>query len=145
MSQPFTYLHIQPEAALPAASIRLPTRVVVVADSEVSAKWQEAVGNWLVQSGCLYMMAWGDNCSSWDDSVDVANIKEFKFGEIPPVFAPADWIAAFARMTVSDSVKPINLSKLPASPRNTCAASYTFNSTRHRLASPLRRLATIRQ
>jgi hypothetical protein len=83
MSQSVTYLRIQPEAALPAASIPLPTRVVVVADSEVSAKWQEAVSNWLVQSGCLYMMAWGDNCSSWDDSVDVANSEEFKFGEIP--------------------------------------------------------------
>ncbi len=29
------------------------------------------------------MMAWGVNCSQWDDSVDMANIEEFNFGEIP--------------------------------------------------------------
>jgi hypothetical protein len=84
MSQSVTYLRIQPEAALTAASARLPTRVVVVVDSEVSPEWQEVASTWLVQSGCLYMMAWGHNCSSWDDSVDVANIEEFKSRDIPP-------------------------------------------------------------
>jgi hypothetical protein len=29
------------------------------------------------------MMAWGKNCSSWDDSVDHANLEEFNYGEIP--------------------------------------------------------------
>jgi len=29
------------------------------------------------------MVAWGTNCSSWDDSVDMANIEEFGFKEIP--------------------------------------------------------------
>lgn len=29
------------------------------------------------------MMAWGSNCSSWDDSVDIANIKQFKSADIP--------------------------------------------------------------
>lgn len=29
------------------------------------------------------MMAWGENCSSWDDSVDLANIKRFEPAEIP--------------------------------------------------------------
>lgn len=29
------------------------------------------------------MMAWGENCNSWEDSVDRANIKQFKPAEIP--------------------------------------------------------------
>jgi hypothetical protein len=29
------------------------------------------------------MMAWGENCSSWDDSVDIANLERFDYGEIP--------------------------------------------------------------
>lgn len=29
------------------------------------------------------MMAWGLECSTWDDSVDMANMKEFNFEEIP--------------------------------------------------------------
>ena len=34
-------------------------------------------------SGCLYMMAWGKNCSSWDDSVDIANLERFAYEDIP--------------------------------------------------------------
>ena len=29
------------------------------------------------------MMAWGVECSSWDDSVDHANLEKFGFAEIP--------------------------------------------------------------
>ncbi len=29
------------------------------------------------------MMAWGTNCSSWDDSVDLANLEAHNFGDIP--------------------------------------------------------------
>ncbi len=29
------------------------------------------------------MMAWGSSCSSWDDSVDMANIEQFEFADIP--------------------------------------------------------------
>jgi len=58
-------------------------RVVVIADLEASPEWQALASTWLVRSGCLYMMAWGCGCSSWDDSVDIANLEEFGFGEIP--------------------------------------------------------------
>jgi hypothetical protein len=30
------------------------------------------------------MLAWGRDCSSWDDSVDLANLQAFDFGDIPP-------------------------------------------------------------
>jgi hypothetical protein len=29
------------------------------------------------------MMAWGKECSTWDNSVDYANIAEFNYGDIP--------------------------------------------------------------
>jgi hypothetical protein len=29
------------------------------------------------------MLAWGPDCSSWDDSVDEANLREFEYGDIP--------------------------------------------------------------
>ncbi len=29
------------------------------------------------------MVAWGETSSSWDDSVDLANMKQCEFGEIP--------------------------------------------------------------
>ena len=57
--------------------------MVVVVEVEVSAEWQSIVSDWIIGSGCLYMMAWGVDCGSWDDSVDIANLEKFEFGEIP--------------------------------------------------------------
>lgn len=37
----------------------------------------------MVDAGCLYMMAWGLECSRWDDAVDEANLARFSYGEIP--------------------------------------------------------------
>jgi len=78
-----TYLHLpsgqQPPLLKEAASFK----VVVVIEQAVEAEWQSLVSDWLVESRCLYMMAWGIDCSSWDDSVDHANLSAFDFGEIP--------------------------------------------------------------
>lgn len=41
------------------------------------------MSKWLVDADCLYMMAWGHECSLWDDAVDLANIDKFGLGEIP--------------------------------------------------------------
>ena len=60
-----------------------PFRCVVLISEDVSQDWQKTVSAWLVNSGCLYMMAWGRDCSSWDDSVDAANCEQFDHGEIP--------------------------------------------------------------
>ncbi|MFC5390551.1 hypothetical protein ACFPH9_14245 [Brevundimonas bullata] len=49
----------------------------------VPDEWQDHVSQWLVSSGCLYMMAWGVDCSSWDDSVDWANLSAAGPDEIP--------------------------------------------------------------
>lgn len=83
MTHRINYLRLAPESALPAVIREHPFRVVVVIEETSTAEWQAAVSDWLVQSGCLYMMAWGKNCSDWDDSVDHANIKAFDFEAIP--------------------------------------------------------------
>jgi len=77
------YLQLQPETSLPDISGLSPFRSVVIVEASVTPEWQAEVSKWLVKSGCLYMMAWGKECSSWDDSVDFANLEEFNYGEIP--------------------------------------------------------------
>ena len=77
------YLHLKPDTALPHIAALPPFRAVVIVEANVAPEWQSLVSNWLVRSGCLYMMAWGDNRSSWDDSVDIANIEQFNFESIP--------------------------------------------------------------
>ena len=77
------YIHLEPGGLLPDIAHFSPFRAVVVVDAFVNAAWQEAASSWLVRSGCLYMIAWGQHCSSWDDSVDMANLEQFDFGDIP--------------------------------------------------------------
>lgn len=62
------YLHLIPNGPLPDINCWRPFRAGVIIEAEVNPKWQEAVSEWLVRSGCLYMVAWGIGCCSWDDS-----------------------------------------------------------------------------
>ena len=71
------YIQIQNNSDLPDIKNLNPFRAVVVIDEAISDEWQIKTSKWLVNSGCLYMMAWGNDCSSWDDSVDYANLEEW--------------------------------------------------------------------
>jgi len=77
------YFRISEQLPLPSVEAFRPYRAVIVLDGPYSNKWQSEVSRWLVDSGCLYMMAWGQNCSSWDDSVDCAQIEKFLPDEAP--------------------------------------------------------------
>jgi hypothetical protein len=76
------YLHLSPEGRLPELSLPV-FRAVIIIDTDVSEQWRTQVSNWIVRSGCLYMMAWGRDCSAWDDSVDIANCAHFNYEGIP--------------------------------------------------------------
>jgi hypothetical protein len=87
-----TYLHLTPGDALPALNNNGCFKAVVVVEDDVTPKWRAAVSDWLVRSGCRYMMAWGRECSKWDDSVDCANLSLFDYGEIPEAeFVMTTW------------------------------------------------------
>jgi len=60
-----------------------PFFAVLIADVAVSHRFREAFSRWLVENNCRYMMAWGADCSLWDDSVDLAVLERFDFGDIP--------------------------------------------------------------
>ena len=77
------YLRLQCGDPFPAPDGFSPYKAVVVIEEAVSPEWQVAASRWLAGSGCLYMMAWGKDCESWDDSVDSANMEQFGYGDIP--------------------------------------------------------------
>jgi len=77
------YVHISNNSHLPDLSKLKPFRCIVVIEDEVSENRQKDISRWLIESGCLYMMAWGNKCASWDTSVDLANLEIFDFGDIP--------------------------------------------------------------
>ena len=68
------YVQICPGRPLPSIAQFAPFRAVIVLNTEYDRAWQDEVSDWLVASGCLYVMAWGPDCSNWDDSVDWANL-----------------------------------------------------------------------
>lgn len=78
-----SYVHLPPGSELPSIGESGPFRAVLVLEQAVADDWQGRVSEWLVESGCLYMMAWGVGCSSWDDSVDWANHTVVGLDEIP--------------------------------------------------------------
>ncbi len=79
----FRYVRAQDGDPLPDVGNLKPFKAIVVIENRPSLEWQNQASDWLVESGCLYMMAWGEDCTSWDDSVDWSNIAMFDFGDIP--------------------------------------------------------------
>jgi len=77
------YLRLADGDAFPTLHGFAPFKAVVLIGSRPSADWQRRASQWLVASGCLYAMAWGDDCGSWDDSIDHANLERFDHGEVP--------------------------------------------------------------
>ena len=76
------YLNLVPEVAPPAIAIK-PTRFVIVNEAEASHQWVQRVSRWMIDSGCVYMMAWGDHDPGWEREVDSANIDQYAGREIP--------------------------------------------------------------
>ena len=68
------YLHLKKDAShIPVLQIGK-FRCIIVAEEAVAESWQSKLSSWLVEGGCLYALAWGVNASSWDTSIDIANI-----------------------------------------------------------------------
>lgn len=78
-----SYLHLPEGSDLPTIGSDEPFKAVVILEQPTSTAWRDAASDWLVRSGCLYMVAWGRECSAWDDSVDLANVKAFDYGDVP--------------------------------------------------------------
>lgn len=78
-----SYLHLPVGGKPPPIEAPTPYKAVVILDQATPDDWQNEISDWLVATGCLYMMAWGPKCSSWDDSVDWANLAKFNHSDIP--------------------------------------------------------------
>ena len=76
------YVHLPAGKQPPELPAAL-SRVIVIVEDEVTDEWRDHISEWIVRLGCLYMMAWGKDCSKWDDSVDFANLEQHDFGDIP--------------------------------------------------------------
>jgi hypothetical protein len=78
MSTEPTYIHLSPGASFPELAYER-SRVVVVVDAAVSAEWQRRASRWIIDIGCMYMLTWGVDCTTWDDSVDYAHLEKYDY------------------------------------------------------------------
>ena len=83
MSGVAEYFRIVEGEPLPDLAGFAPFRAVIAAEIPVTAQWRDQVGDWLVRQGCLYVMAWGQECGDWHDAVDWANIRAFDPNPVP--------------------------------------------------------------
>lgn len=77
------YLHLPVGRHPPDQPADTPFKAVVIAEQAVPQGWRNSVSDWLVANGCLYMMAWGPDSSSWDESVDWAMLEAADFQDVP--------------------------------------------------------------
>lgn len=77
-----SYLHLSPDTRPPDREAR-PYRGVIVSELETTQEWRNEVADWLVNSGCLYVVAWGVQCEAWHDTVDWTILEKFEFEVVP--------------------------------------------------------------
>lgn len=71
----FWFLRLEPPYETPIPHFTAPFVAVVLAcDPTITPKKQADISAELVARDCRYMLAWGRNATSWDDSVDLAII-----------------------------------------------------------------------
>ena len=94
-------------------------KCLILIERPVPEARRDEVSRLLVESGCLYVMVWGLDCSLWDDSIDCANIQQFEYREIPDAqFVMTTWhegetiqeVLRFAKVgaAVSLASEPLN-------------------------------------
>ncbi|WP_171054031.1 DUF7684 family protein [Arenibacterium halophilum] len=58
-------------------------KCLILIEREVGEDYRYLVSKALVEAGCLYSLAWGIDCSAWDDSVDWAFLEAYDFKAFP--------------------------------------------------------------
>ncbi len=114
------YHFVEPTAPVSLPRVTAPFKSVVLIEREVDTDLRWEVSKKLVATGCRYMLAWGLDCSLWDDSVDMANLEQFGYGDVPSEhFVMTTWhsdetlheVLNFARRHVTHSYDDVALER----------------------------------
>lgn len=77
------YLHLSPDADLPALDGLRQFKTVVVADADVRQTMMWDVSRWLIASGCLYALAWGKDSAQWREALEDAALEAVDYEDVP--------------------------------------------------------------
>lgn len=82
-SRMFRYLFVPADTHFLIPTDMKKFKCLILIEREVSREFQWEVSKALVEAGCLFSLAWGIDCTSWDDSVDCAFLEHYDYGEYP--------------------------------------------------------------
>jgi hypothetical protein len=77
------YILLTPAGALPDIPTMRPFKAVIITEDNLSSARREAVSDWLVGSGCAYVMAWGDDCGAWEATIATSVRQSLNDNEVP--------------------------------------------------------------
>jgi len=77
------YLHLNPDSELPALEGLHQFKAIIIIDVEVPEMTQWEICRWLVSSGCLYALAWGQDCAAWEEAVEEAALEAVNYEDVP--------------------------------------------------------------
>ncbi len=78
------YLQLFEDTNLPAVKHFAPFKAVIAIEDVSSHARQIEISNWLVETGCRYVMVCGADCRSWEESIRRANLDQVDINEMEP-------------------------------------------------------------
>jgi hypothetical protein len=76
------YLHLTPDSDFPALEGLLQFKAVLVVEAEVAEMTMWEISRALVASGCLYALAWGDQCEAWREAIEDASLEASDYDDV---------------------------------------------------------------
>ncbi|GFE63479.1 DUF7684 family protein [Litoreibacter roseus] len=79
----FKYVFLPADVPVSVPKGMIKFKCLILMEREVGGGYRNEVSKALVEAGCLFSLAWGMDCSVWDDSVDWAFLEAHNFGDYP--------------------------------------------------------------
>jgi hypothetical protein len=77
------YLHLSPSSDLPVLEGLRQFKAVIVVEADIHETMMWDVSRWLIESGCLYALAWGKESDQWREAIDDAAQEAVNYEEVP--------------------------------------------------------------
>jgi hypothetical protein len=77
------YLHLTPDSDFPALERLSQFKAVLVIEAEVAEMTMWETSRALIASGCLYALAWGDQCEAWREALEDAALEASDYDDVP--------------------------------------------------------------
>lgn len=77
------YLHLHPDDGLPTLDGLRPFKAIVVVEDDVQETTMWDISRWLIDSGCLYALAWGKQAEAWREAIEDAALEAVNYEDVP--------------------------------------------------------------